>query len=351
MPGAANSTDSSSAERQTLSRHLLSTEDLSREQIDFYLDNAQEFVEVGRRSVKKVPTLRGKTIINLFLEPSTRTRTSFELAGKRMSADVINISGSSSSVTKGETLLDTAYTLESMNPDVVVIRHASSGAAHFLSKALGDTSIVNAGDGLHEHPTQSLLDALSIRQRLSTIDNLTIAYVGDALRSRVVRSNLHLFSKFGCTQRIVAPPTLALDYFKDLGAEVHYSLADGLKDADVVVSLRMKHEYLGAQYIPNLDEYSRNFIINEAALRKHCPDAIVLAPGPMVRGVEISSEVADGPRSLIRTQVNNGVAVRMAVLFFSARMAGSGQPEKIDANLPKNELLEPVSDSGGNAAL
>ena len=270
---------------------------------------------MGQRNVKKVPTLRGKTIINLFLEPSTRTRSSFEIAGKRMSADVINISEKASSTSKGETLLDTAFTLQSMNPDVVVIRHPSSGAAHFISRRLTDTAVVNAGDGLHEHPTQALLDALTLRQRLGSLENLTITYVGDVLRSRVARSNFLLFQRYGCTQRIVAPPTLALPEFRELGVEVHHHMEPALEGADVVMSLRMKHEYLKDYFVPNLDEYSRKFIVKEDLLAKYAPDCVVVSPGPFIRGIEITTEVADGPRSLILDQVNNGVAVRMATLF------------------------------------
>ncbi len=299
----------------TVGPHLLGIDSLSREQVDFFLDTSQQFVEVGNRKIKKVPTLRGKTIINLFLEPSTRTRSSFEIAGKRMSADVINISESASSTTKGETLLDTVYTLQSMNPDVVVIRHPSSGAAHFIAKRLSHTAVVNAGDGLHEHPTQAILDALTLRQRLGSIEGLTITYVGDALRSRVARSDFLLFQKFGCTQRIVAPPTLALPEFEQLGVEVHHHMESALEGADVVMSLRMKHEYQKDYYVPNLDEYSRKFIVKEAELARYCPDCVVLSPGPFIRGVEITTEVADGARSLILDQVNNGVAVRMATLF------------------------------------
>ena len=305
--------------------HLLGIEGMTREQVDFFLDTAQQFVEVGERSVKKVPTLRGKTVINLFLEASTRTRSSFEIAGKRMSADVINISGSTSSTTKGETLLDTALTLQAMSPDIVVIRHASSGAAVFLAKHLKRTAIINAGDGLHEHPTQALLDALSIRQRLGKLDGLTVTIVGDVLRGRVARSDIHLLKLYGCKIRIAAPPTLALPEFKSLGVEIFHHLEPALEGADVVVSLRMKNEYLKDYFVPNLDEYSRKFIISERVLAKHAPNAIVLAPGPIVRGTEITSEVADGPRSLIQTQVNNGVAVRMAALFLLC----AGRPERM----------------------
>lgn len=302
----------------TVGPHLLGIEGLAREQVDFLLDSAQQFVEVNERSVKKVPTLRGKTIVNLFLEPSTRTRSSFELAGKRLSADVINISDKSSSVTKGETLIDTALTLESMNPDVIVIRHASSGAPHLITKYLTRSSVVNAGDGLHEHPTQALLDALTIRQRLGKLDGLTLTMVGDSFRSRVARSNIFLHRLYGNKVRIVAPPTLAVKEFKELGVEVHHHMESALEGADIVMSLRMKQEYLNESFVPTLQEYTDKFYIAERMLERYCPKCVVLAPGPYIRGTEIDSGVVDGPRSLISQQVTNGVAVRMAVLFLLA---------------------------------
>jgi len=314
-----------------LGQHLLGIEGLSRETLDYLLDTAEQFLEVSERSVKKVPSLRGKTVINLFLEPSTRTRTSFEIAAKRLSADAVNISGSSSSTTKGETLIDTALTLQAMAPDVVVIRHAASGAAHLIARHLKNTSVVNAGDGLHEHPTQALLDALAIRQRLGKIENLTVTFVGDVLRSRVFRSNCILLQQYGCKLRVVAPPTLAIQDFKALGVEVFYDMPPALEGADVVMSLRMKFEYGGSDnYVPNLDEYSKKYCVSESMLQKYCPNCIVLAPGPFNRGTEISSEVADGPRSTISKQVENGVAVRMAVLFLLC----AGASGKVDEMSP-----------------
>lgn len=299
----------------TVGPHLLGIAGLTPEQIKFYLDTADQFVEVNERNVKKVPTLRGKTVINLFLEPSTRTRSSFEIAGKRLSAEVINVSDKQSSVTKGETLIDTALTLQAMSPDVVVVRHPSSGAPHLLTKYLKKCAIVNAGDGLHEHPTQALLDTLTIRQHYGRIDNLTITLVGDAFRSRVARSNLILHRLLGNKVRVVAPPSLAVKEFKDLGAEVFHEMGPALEGADVVMSLRMKHEYLKDHFVPNLDEYTRRFYISEKLLEKYAPSSVVLAPGPYIRGVEIDTGVIDGPRSLYAKQVSNGVAVRMAVLF------------------------------------
>ncbi len=312
--------------------HLLGIEGLERSEVDFLLDTAQEFVAIGQRPVKKVPTLRGKTIINLFLEPSTRTRSSFEIAGKRMSADVINISDKASSTTKGETLIDTALTLEAMCPDVVVIRHPSSGAPNLISKHLSRAAVVNAGDGLHEHPSQALLDALTIRQSLGRIDGLKIAMVGDVFRSRVARSHLHLHRILGNEVRIVAPPTLAIKEFRELGAEIFYDMGPALEGADIVVSLRMKHEYLKDFYVPNLDEYSKKYIVSEPVLKKYAPDSLVLDPGPFIRGIQITSEVADGPRSLIAQQVENGVAVRMALLYImSARRGELGTEDAEEA--------------------
>ncbi len=299
----------------TIGPHLLSVAELDRDKINFILQTAEQFVEVSERSVKKVPTLRGKTVVNLFLEPSTRTRTSFEIAAKRLSADSVNISAKESSVTKGETLIDTALTIQAMAPDVVVVRHPASGAPHLIAKWLTNSAVVNAGDGLHEHPTQALLDALTIRQALGRLDNLTVCFVGDVLRSRVARSNINLHRLFGNTIRVVAPPTLAVREFRDLGAEVFYDLEPALEGADVVMSLRMKFEYQKDLYVPNLDEYSRRYCITEAKLSRYAPNSIVLAPGPFYRGVELTSEVVDGKRSQIAKQVTNGVAVRMAVLF------------------------------------
>lgn len=298
-----------------LGPHLLGIDGLSREQIEFVLDTAEQFVAVSERSVKKVPTLRGKTVVNLFLEPSTRTRTSFEIAAKRLSADAVNISGKESSTTKGETLVDTALTLQAMAPDVLVIRHSASGAAHLISRYLERTAVINAGDGLHEHPTQALLDALTIRQSLGRLDGLTLTLVGDALRGRVARSNILLHKAFGNTVRVVAPPTIAVREFEALGVEVHYHMESALEGADVVMSLRMKFEYLGDAFVPNLQEYSRKYCVTENLLAKHARNCIVLAPGPFIRGTEITSEVVDGPRSQISKQVTNGVAVRMAVIF------------------------------------
>ncbi len=327
----------------TVGPHLLGIAGLSREQVEFMLDTAQQFVEVNERTVKKVPTLRGKTVVNLFLEPSTRTRSSFEIAGKRLSAEVINVSDKQSSVTKGETLIDTAITLQAMQPEVVVLRHPSSGAPHLLAKHLKRCAIVNAGDGLHEHPTQALLDSLTIRQRLGRLDNLTMTLVGDAFRSRVARSNIILHRLYGNRVRIVAPPTLAVKEFRELGAEVYDDMEAALDGADIVMSLRMKHEYLKDHFIPNLDEYTRRFFISEKLLKRCAPNSVVLAPGPFIRGTEIESQVIDGPRSLYAQQVGNGVAVRMAVLFLMV-VARSGVALE-DGISGEEQALSPESPS------
>ena len=279
------------------------------------LDAAGSFAELNRRDIKKGPALRGKTVINLFLEPSTRTRSSFELAGKRLSAEVINISGKESSVNKGETLLDTALTLESMACDVLVIRHPSSGAPHQLAALLPNVPIVNAGDGLHEHPTQALLDAFTIREHLGRIEGLKIAYVGDVLRSRVARSAILLSELLGIELRLIAPSTLASKEYYPKNVVVTDDIEAGLDGVDAIVSLRMKHEYLSDHFVPNLDEYTRKFYISEKLIQRTAPNAVVLAPGPYIRGTEIDSPVIDGPRSLYKQQVFNGVSLRMAVLF------------------------------------
>jgi len=311
--------------------HLLGINGLSKTDIYRYLDAAHSFVEVSERDIKKVPTLRGKTIVHVFFEPSTRTLASFDIAGKRLSADTINVSASSSSVKKGETLLDTVRTLESMNPDVLVIRHSESGAPHFAAKYLTRTAIINAGDGSHEHPTQALLDLLTLKQHFATVgrglEGLRIGFVGDVRHSRVARSNVWAHLALGNEVRLIGPPTLVPDEFGQVfGAgkvSVVHDLAEGLEGLDVVVCLRMQLERQDQNFVPNLDEYSKEYCVSERLLQRCAPNSVVLHPGPMNRGTEISGEVADGPRSLIRRQVNNGVAVRMAVLYLLARTAES----------------------------
>lgn len=299
--------------------HLLGIHGLSKTQIEFLVGTAEQFLEINQREVKKVPTLRGKTVVNLFYEASTRTRTSFEIAAKRLSADAVNISAQASSVTKGETLKDTVQTIEAMAPDILVMRHPASGAPHFVAKCLKHCAVVNAGDGLHEHPTQALLDALTMKQALGRIDKLTLVLVGDCLRSRVARSNIILHRALGNTVRVVGPPTLILPHFQELGVEVHHNMESALEGADVVMSLRMKMEYLAEAFVPSADEYTRKYCITERLLSRYAPKSVVLAPGPFIRGTEVSSEVIDGPRSLYSNQVANGVAVRMAALFLLMR--------------------------------
>jgi len=296
-----------------VARHLLGIEDLSKEEIVSYLDAAERWFDLCRGSEPKVPLLRGKTVINLFYEASTRTRTSFEAAGKRLSADVINVSSSGSSVTKGETLLDTVKNLEAMRPDAIVLRHSVSGAPHFLTKHVR-CGVINAGDGLHEHPTQALLDAFTIRRHKGKLEGLTVAVVGDIAHSRVARSNAHLLHKVGAKVRFCAPSTLMPKGAETLGVEVFTRLDAALEGADVVMMLRIQRERLTEAFIPSTREYSRTFGLGLKTLARAKKDAIVMHPGPMNRGVEIDDAVADGERSVILDQVEAGVAVRMAVL-------------------------------------
>jgi aspartate carbamoyltransferase catalytic subunit len=295
-------------------RHLLGLEGLAAEEIVTILDTAESFKEISERDIKKVPTLRGKTVINLFYEASTRTRTSFEIAAKRLSADTINISASSSSASKGETLADTARNLEAMRPDAIVVRHSSSGACHLLARHVS-CPILNGGDGCHEHPTQALLDLLTIREHRGEIAGLTVAIVGDVLHSRVARSNLFALRTLGAKVRLVGPPTLLPRELAAFGAELHTNLADGVRDADVIMMLRIQRERQGANFFPTVDEYSQYFCLTEDAVRLARPQVIILHPGPVNRGLEIASAVADGPYSVIMDQVTNGVAVRMALLY------------------------------------
>ena len=295
-------------------RHLLGIEGLCQDELLFLLDTAESFREISEREVKKVPTLRGKTIINLFYESSTRTRTSFEIAAKRLSADAINITAAVSSVTKGETLLDTARTLVAMRPSAIVLRHPSSGAPHLLAR-LVDCPVINAGDGTHEHPTQALLDVMTIRERKGKIAGLTVAIVGDLLHSRVARSNLLALTILGAKVRLVGPPTLLPPEFRLWGAEVCSDLRAGLAGADVVMALRLQRERQARNFLPSVEDYSRHFCITPMALAEAKDDVLIMHPGPMNRGIEIDSQVADGPYSVILEQVTNGVAVRMALLY------------------------------------
>lgn len=298
-------------------RHLLGIEGLSPDDITTILDAAETFHEVSRRPVRKVPTLRGKTVINLFFEASTRTRTSFELAAKRLSADAINISASTSSATKGETLADTARNLEAMRPDVIVLRHASSGAPHHLAEHV-DVAVVNAGDGTHEHPTQALLDAFTIRRQKGRLEGLRVAICGDIAHSRVARSNILLLRAMGASVCLAAPRTLLPPRPESLGAEAFDRIEPALAGADVVMMLRVQRERLAGAFFPTTREYSRTFGLNAARLALAKPDAIVMHPGPINRGVEIDSAVVDGKQSVILPQVTFGIAVRMAVMSIVA---------------------------------
>ncbi len=304
-------------------RHLLGMEGLSREEITTILDLGDRFLELRKRPIKKVPTLRGKTVINLFLEPSTRTRTSFEIAAKRLSADGINFTASSSSTVKGETLIDTATNLDAMDPDIVVIRHAQAGSAHLLSKTIR-ASIVNGGDGAHEHPTQALLDASTIRAHKGRIEGLTVVICGDIDHSRVARSNIFALQTLGAQVRVAGPRSLLPIGIEKLGCQAYDRIEPALEGADVVMMLRIQLERKAGSRFPNTREYARYFGLNPRRLSLAKPDAIVMHPGPMNRGVEIDPAVADGPRSVILDQVSRGVAVRMAVLYLLGGGSGEG---------------------------
>lgn len=306
-------------------KHLLGTETLPPDDIHLILKTARSFREVATRPIKKVPALRGKTVINLFFEPSTRTRSSFEIAAKRLSADSVNVSASGSSVVKGETLIDTARNLESMAPDVIVIRHGCSGAPHMLARYC-NAPIVNAGDGMHEHPTQALLDAFTILEHKKTIAGLKVAIIGDIRHSRVARSNVWLLGKLGAEVVLCGPPTMMPPGLSSLGAGVTYDMNRALEKADVVIMLRIQLERQEEVFFPSVREYFREFGLSREKLQVASREVLVMHPGPMNRGVEISSDVADGAESVILEQVTNGVAVRMAILFLLA--AG---PEETEA--------------------
>jgi aspartate carbamoyltransferase catalytic subunit len=297
-----------------MGRDLLSIEDLGRDEIERILETAKHMQEVGRRDVKKVPTLRGRTIINLFFEPSTRTRTSFEIAGKRLSADVVNFSPSSSSLSKAETILDTAKTLDAMDPDAVVVRHKVAGVPKRIADELA-APVINAGDGAHEHPTQALLDLLTVWEEKGRIDGLTVTIVGDVLHSRVARSNIYGFQKMGAEVRIAAPPTMIPPASESLGVKVVTNLREALEGADVVMVLRIQTERLQGAFFPSIREYSATFGVDRAKLRFAKDDAIVMHPGPINRGVELSHDLADRRPGVVLDQVRNGVALRMAVLY------------------------------------
>jgi len=299
-------------------KDLLTMRDLDASEITLLVDTAASLEEISSREIKKVPALRGKTIVNLFYESSTRTRTSFEIAGKWLSADVINFSASGSSAAKGESLIDTARNIEAMSPDVVVVRHSSAGAAELLARSLR-CSIINAGDGCHEHPTQALLDLLTIREKKGHLEGLQVAIVGDIAHSRVARSNIHAMRKLGMTVTVAGPPTLIPPFVGELGVKVSHRLEDAIRDVDVIMMLRLQHERMTGGLIPSIREYSRYWGLTLDRLSAHArSDVLIMHPGPVNRGVELSPEVADGPYSVILDQVAKGVAVRMGVLVLLA---------------------------------
>jgi aspartate carbamoyltransferase catalytic subunit len=295
-------------------KDILGIQELSVEEISLILDTAESFIEVSTREIKKVPTLRGKTIINLFYEPSTRTRTSFEIAGKRLSADTINISSSTSSMVKGETLIDTARNLEAMNPDIVVIRHPAVGAPHLLARMIRP-SIINAGDGAHEHPTQALLDMMTIRTKKGKIDGLHVAIIGDIAHSRVARSNIHGLMKMGASVTVAGPATMLPRDIEKMGVRAHTHLEDAIQEADIIMMLRVQTERQNQNLFPSLREYAAHYCLDRRHISLAKDDVLVMHPGPVNRGIDISPEVADGPYSVILDQVTNGVAVRMALLY------------------------------------
>lgn len=296
------------------SKDLLGIKELSFEEISLILDTAAGFKDILGRDIKKVPALRGKTTVNLFFEPSTRTRTSFEVAAKRLSTDVINFSVPTSSVVKGESLIDTALTVQALGADFIILRHASSGVPHLLARHL-HAAVINAGDGTNEHPTQALLDAFTIREKKGGTNGLEIAIVGDIMHSRVAKSNLYCLTALGAHVRLIGPPTLIPGYLRKTGVSVFHNMEDGLKGADVLMMLRIQMERQGKGFFPSTEEYAKNWGLTPERLSLAKGDAIVMHPGPMNRGIEIVSEIADGPRSVILEQVTNGIAVRMSIMY------------------------------------
>ena len=295
-------------------KHLLDIQSLTPEEINTVLDTARAFKSVGERAIKKVPALRGKTVVNLFVEPSTRTRISFELAAQRLSADIINFTAEASSLRKGETLKDTARNLEALNADIIIIRHSATGAPHFLARII-NAGVVNAGDGAHEHPTQALLDVFTIREKKGKIAGLNVTILGDILYSRVARSNIWALLKMGANVTLCGPSTLVPRTFEQMGCKVTYDVEEAIADADIINLLRIQHERQRQTMFPSIGEYTALFSLNKARLALAKPDALIMHPGPINRGVEIDSEIADCVRSVILEQVTNGLAVRMAVLF------------------------------------
>jgi len=324
MSVSVHDVDQQPAVTSLRSKDLLGISDLTPEEITLILDTADAMKEIASRPIKKVPALRGKTVVNLFFEPSTRTRTSFEIAEKRLSADTLNIAIATSSVVKGETLADTAMNLEAMRPDMIVLRHSSSGACHLLSR-ICRSAIINAGDGMHEHPTQALLDAFTIRERKKQLQGLKVAIIGDLLHSRVLRSNILLLTKMGADVWVCGPPTLMPTDIRRFGVNATTNVEQAVRDANVIMMLRVQLERMEGSYFPSLREYFNVFGMTEARMKLARPDVMIMHPGPMNRGVEIASEVADGPYSVILDQVANGVAVRMAVLYL---LAGGAEHEE-----------------------
>ncbi len=299
-------------------KDLLDLDSLAPEEISLILEASEPFKEISGREIKKVPALRGKTVVNLFFEPSTRTRTSFELAAKRLSADVVNVSPSSSSLAKGETLLDTARTIESMQADILVLRHSSAGAAATLAKQIR-LSVINAGDGWHEHPTQALLDLLTIQEKKGSVRNLRVAIVGDIAHSRVARSNMRALTKMGAKVRVAGPPTMMPPFLHRFGVEVFYHLDEALDGVDVIIMLRLQLERQGCSLFPSIREYARLYGLTTARVRRAASDVLIMHPGPVNRGVEISHDVADSEHAVILDQVSNGVAVRMGLMYLLAQ--------------------------------
>src|SRR6266480_7147729 len=308
-------------------KHLLDIQSLSADEIMTVLDTAKAFKAVGERVIKKVPALRGKTVVNLFVEPSTRTRISFELAEQRLSADIINFTAEASSLKKGETLKDTARNLEALNADIIIIRHSATGAPHFISRFL-NASVINAGDGAHEHPTQALLDTFTIRERKGRIEGLNVTILGDILYSRVARSNIWALTKLGAKVTLCGPATLVPRVFERMGCRVTYNVDEAVRDADIIHLLRIQHERQRKTMFPSINEYTSLFGLNKDRLARTKPDVLIMHPGPINRGVEIDSEIADCGRSVILEQVTNGLAVRMAVLFL---VNGGKGPQEIAA--------------------
>lgn len=310
--------------------HLLDIESLTVEEIMIVLDTARAFKAVGERAIKKTPALRGKTVVNLFIEPSTRTRISFELAAMRLSADVINFTAEASSLKKGETLKDTARNLEALNADIIVMRHSASGAPHFLSRVV-QSHIVNAGDGAHEHPTQALLDTFTIREKKGRVEGLNVTILGDILYSRVARSNIWALTKLGAKVTLCGPSTLVPKVFERMGCRVTYNVDEAIESADVINLLRIQHERQRQTMFPSIGEYTSLFGLNNARFARAKPDVLIMHPGPINRGVEINSEIADSVRSVILEQVTNGLAVRMAVLFL---ISGGKGPQELSSAQP-----------------